>query len=439
MSINERIVNYIIKLLLGKECADFFQEINYSNKSESKIVIKPSHFFDESIYLSHKSLPTLPLKELYGVPILYGEPVVECSKEQIIVHADLVASTYFLISRYEECVSREVRDEHGRFIGKQSLPFKADFLHRPIVEEYGAILRKIIREAGFDVKEPSREFSHIYLTHDVDQIWTWDNYYRAFRTFAKRVLKNNSEKLQPIKSVYNYKKYDPVFTFPELLRIDNELKGVYGGEKCSDIYFVMGCEKKSSNDIGYFSNQTRHRNLLEMLKENKAEIGIHTSYAASLDMGLFADEVNNIERLSGCKISKVRNHYLASREPEDFGYYIDSGMTDDFTMGYADLVGFRLGTCRPVRWINPIRKELTSLILHPMTVMECTLDDDNYMSIKDEDAAFNQVKGLLDQIMQYNGETVLLWHSPSIYDKKGSYRRKLYLKILEYLKQLKSG
>ena len=32
---------------------------------------------------------------------------------------------------------------------------------------------------------------------------------------------------------------------------------------------------------------------------------------------------------------------------------IRAGITDDFTMGYADIAGFRLGTCRSVRWINP--------------------------------------------------------------------------------------
>ena len=33
-----------------------------------------------------------------------------------------------------------------------------------------------------------------------------------------------------------------------------------------------------------------------------------------------------------------------------------AGITDDFTIGYPDVAGFRLGTSRPVHWINPENK-----------------------------------------------------------------------------------
>ncbi len=43
----------------------------------------------------------------------------------------------------------------------------------------------------------------------------------------------------------------------------------------------------------------------------------------------------------------------------------DAGITDDYTMGYADQVGFRLGTARPVRCIYPATRHLSRrLTLH---------------------------------------------------------------------------
>lgn len=59
----------------------------------------------------------------------------------------------FLISRYEEMVRRGLRDEHGRFPGKESLPYRAGFLHRPIVDEYRMLLHRWLRQSRLRVPE----------------------------------------------------------------------------------------------------------------------------------------------------------------------------------------------------------------------------------------------------------------------------------------------
>ena len=56
-------------------------------------------------------------------------------------------------------------------------------------------------------------------------------------------------------------------------------------------------------------------------------------------------------------------------------------ITDDFTMGYPDVAGFRLGTSRPVHWINPENKRISPLILHPLAIMECSLNEPVYMNL----------------------------------------------------------
>lgn len=431
------IICYIIKFLLGEGNDSLVEKVSYGDKEGASIIIKRSNFFDMHVYLTQKSLPQLPLQEIEKIPILFGTPNIKEENDRIIIEADLIASTFFLITRYEECVNRNVRDAHGRFLGKKSLPYKAEFIDRAIVDEYGCLLRKYLRKAGILAIEPKQEFRHIYLTHDVDQIWTWDNYYKAFRSFAKKVINNENYKILPIKSAHNYKKYDPIYTFPELITWDNEVKDIYGAEKCTDLYFMMGCEKKQYVDNGYCANKDRTRNLIEYLKDSGANIGIHTSYSASLNMNLLKTEIDNIKALSPIDIKKARNHYLASREPEDYSYYIENGITDDFTMAYADVAGFRLGTSRPVKWINPITMKLTNLTLHPMTVMECTLDSSNYMNIDNIEEAFETVKSLIDNVKLHNGEVVLLWHSPSIYPNKNSYQRQLYKMVLNYIMEQK--
>ena len=429
-------ITYLLRFLLGEDNEHFLSSISYGPSETARVVIQPSNFFDDGVYLTEKSLPALPLAELDDVPVLFGTPKVWEEHGQLHIGADLVASTYFLVTRYEECVRREVRDQHGRFPGKESLGHRAGFLHRPIVEEYGKLLRKYLRQTGLDVKEPETGFSHVYLTHDVDEIWTWDNPYRALRSTVKRILTNQPEKWRPLLSIMNYRKYDPAYTFPWLVEQDDGVRNVCGASRCTPLYFLMGCVDQQYTDKGYLSNRKRTQDLISDLQRANCVIGYHTSYAASLDLSQVVPEVARIAELAGHPITQERHHFLASREPEDFRVLIQAGITDDFTMGYADVAGFRLGTCRPVHWIDPIKRELTKLMLHPMTIMEGTLDHPDYMGIAKEEEAFEIVSSLLKQIHAYGGEAILLWHSPSVYPRADSYQRALYERTLKYLRTL---
>ena len=157
--LSKKICQYLIDFLVGSlwvqsEGDDRFQRrfeaIGYTDDPEQMklypIVIIPSGFFKMDVYGTEESMPTLPLKTWRGIPLLFGEPRVEWSADgsQLIIYADLLASTYFLISRYEEMYRRSERDSYGRFPGKSSLPYRAGFLHRPIIDEYGEALRQIL-------------------------------------------------------------------------------------------------------------------------------------------------------------------------------------------------------------------------------------------------------------------------------------------------------
>ena len=88
-------IKYIIKFLLGEENLHLFNQVGYGEHSSAAILIVPSSFFEKNIYLTQNSQPKLPLDEIEGVPILFGEGKVVRKKEQIVVYGDLIASTFF--------------------------------------------------------------------------------------------------------------------------------------------------------------------------------------------------------------------------------------------------------------------------------------------------------------------------------------------------------
>ena len=421
----QKVIDYIIQFLIRDEhkahhvgyCSDKTQWSKY------KVIIVPSNFFNNSIYGTQQSMPSLPLQEIEGIPFLYGTPLIEIIDNTIICHADIIASTYFLISRYEEYINpNSNRDHHGRYIGKQSVPAQAGFIHRPIVEEYGKLLRNLLQQAGVPFLPIPQQINHIYLTHDIDSITN----YRRIRGLIGGILRR--ENITTIlKSLININN-DPAYTFPWILNQDNQLP------QATQIYFVKAARQASGLDRPTYN--LVGKNFTHLKKEiltssPKAIFGLHASYKSGNIPDIISDERKLLQyAIENQQITTSRHHYLRSLHPSDMEALIDARITDDYTMGYADIAGFRLGTCRAVRFINPATRKLTSLTLHPLTIMDCTLSEPHYMNLTYKEAlSYSQT--LINETKQHNGDLCLLWHNTRF--TNNDYHSQLYSQIIKSL------
>ena len=427
----QKIIDYIIQFLIRDE--HNAHHVGYCNDktqwSKYKVVIVPSNFFDNDFYGTQQSMPSLPLQEIEGIPFLYGSPHIEKIENTIVCHADLIASTYFLISRYEEYINpNNNRDTHGRYIGKQSIPAKANFIHRPIVEEYGELLRKLLQQTNITLSPIPQQINHIYLTHDVDSITN----YRRLRGFLggtyRSIVKRTESLTTILKSLFNIN-HDPAYTFPWILQQDNQLP------EATQIYFIKathnakGFDRPTYNLIG--------KNFIHLKKEilkssPNAIFGLHASYRSGNTPDIIVEEQKLLQyAIENQRITTSRHHYLRSLQPNDMETLIDARITDDYTMGYADIAGFRLGTCRAVRFINPSTRKLTSLTLHPLTMMDCSLTHEKYMGLNYEESLL-YAQNLIEQTKKYNGDLCLLWHN-TIFSEKD--HKNLYSQLIQILQQ----
>ena len=90
-----------------------------------------------------------------------------------------------------------------------------------------------------------------------------------------------------------------------------------------------------------------------------------------------------------------------------------------------------------VRYINPENKRISPLILHPLAIMECSLNEPVYMNLGYEGALAYSTQ-LIKQVASANGELVLLWHNDSITTRikpnvSVDWQRKLFAAIIEEL------
>ena len=417
-------IRYIIRFLFGEQGEN---AIAYSDEPiaqiEKPIVIRPSTFFTAELFGKADSMPNIPLKEWRGIPILFGEPFDLFENGKLVIEADIIASSFFLLSRYEEVINQE-RDCYGRFLGKRSLPGKSGFLHRPVVEEYAAVVVELAKKNGVSLRLPCNSFDSIFLTHDVDIPWDNFSIFGMVKRIAVILLRDHKLDFYPIWNRLGRPERDPVYSFEDIIRYDSALAD---GQP---IYFLKSGSSNCPEDgFDYLGTEAAKR-LIDRIKASGARIGYHVSFGAGKHPERIKEELSRLRKITGEQIITSRNHYLRSMEPRDFYDLIQNGIEEDFTMGYADVAGFRLGTCRAVNWISPYDGSVTPLVLHPLTIMECSLSGKQYMGLSYEEMKAYSFQ-LIDACFRFGGEVTLLWHNKSL--MREDTLCDLYLEVLEYL------
>ena len=387
----QAIIDYIITFLLyGNSHAA--KQVGYtadeSQWEKYRVVIVPNGQLGKEIIMPH--LDELQVEQIEAP---------EDQPTRWIIRTDMVYNTFFFISRAEELINPQ-RDEHGRFAAKYSLLSQHNRLMIPLVDEYARMLMKLL-----DLPLPTPSFSKIYLTHDIDSIAQ----YRHLRGAVGGIIRGEWRKvLASQQDIHN----DPAFTFQWLIAQDKKVKGA----EC--IYFVKDTPGKQYDYPQYNLRGKDFALVQQTLETSGAKIGLHSSY-----YGIHGNE--------SWKEGGHRSHYLRC-SIDQMQALADAGIRDDFTMQFPDQVGFRLQTTRPVRWINPKTMQLTDLLLHPLTVMDCTLSNTNYMHLS-EDEAYFECQRLFEKIHQNAGEIVLLWHNTN--PTGNIYHRSLYPTLLALLEE----
>jgi hypothetical protein len=214
---------------------------------------------------------------------------------------------------------------------------------------------------------------------------------------AQRIMSNLDEKKDP----YN--------TFKLINSLSDETQTALQ-------YFVL-IGDYSTYDKNPHYNKVGFRKLLKGLS-NKLEIGLHPSYESFNYLEKIEIEKKRLEDIIEKKVTSARCHFLRIKFPETYRAFINAGITDDYTMIYASQSGFRTGLCMPFPWFDLERNEITSLTIHPSTIMEGTLRDYNGYSIEHANATIHH---LLSEVKKQGGEFVSVWHNDSFVPEQAEW------------------
>lgn len=409
--------------------------INYSTEIIHKnniITIIPSYLFLDN-YLKWDSLPQQPLKKYRDIPVIYTnyneKPYVKNLNGYIITNIDIVQSSFFMLTRYEEVIlwDKVNKDSYGRFPAKESLAYKEGFLHIPIVNEYIEWLWKCISyfNLGIERKNTWGEYEFAAcLTHDVDRPlkYTYPIINEIKKLKNEKLSTSYREIFLHTLSKINYMK-DPFYSFNYIRTIEKK----YGFT--SSFYFLTGgnWELDGNYDV---AEDYRIKLLINYLLRDNCEIGYHYSFNANINLNNMIAENNIIKEITNKKPYGGRSHYLKFNIKEICINCEKIGLQYDSSLGYAEYIGFRCGICFPYKLFNVMENKVLDIYEIPLIIMDNSLMAPQYLNLNVDEMIKKSVC-LINIVRKYNGVITFLWHNSTFENFRNKKSRTVFEKIME--------
>ncbi|RLD41486.1 MAG: hypothetical protein DRI89_09675 [Bacteroidetes bacterium] len=333
---------------------------------------------------------------------------------------DIFSSIFYLVSRYEE-YQPFVRDQHGRFTAHLSISAQLGVLEKPLVNIWALMVKKKLLEKYPNLVFPERRYKFI-PTYDIDSAYAYaqKGLVRSLGGYFISVKSLDWKSITERTAVLFTAKKDPFNTFTRQIAYSKR----YG---LKPIYFIL------FGRYGQFDKNINIRNrtfrfLIKRLSDY-GRIGIHPSYYTIEQPERLNFEIGSLERVINKDVLCSRQHFLRLMLPSTYRNLIEEDITDDFSMGYAALPGFRAGICSPYNFYDLDLEVETKLRIHPFAVMDGTLRD--YMDLTPADA-IEQIRVLINEVKKVNGTFISLWHNESLSDQKRWVGwRRVYEELLE--------
>lgn len=310
-------------------------------------------------------------------------------------HFDALAAIFFLISRIEEYRPIAV-DLHGRF--PSSSAANKRYLKLPLAD----IWRKELHQA-LGIEENGQK-NEVQFSFDIDSAYAYKykGFNRTFGAISRDLLtfqfKTLAERVLSILGLSN----DPYDTYGRIIRECNDRKIEITW------FFLLSDRTQENNNIQHTSSGLRK---LIIRLNDKYNIGIHPGYDTWKDASLMQQEIQRLENITGTPPIHSRQHYLRFSIPETYRILLEEGVRYEYSMGYADAIGFRAGTSRPFTWFDVEKNMVTELMVQPFCAMDVTLA--RYQKNTIEESYFI-IKELFDNITMTGGIFHMLWHNETL-------------------------
>ena len=234
----------------------------------------------------------------------------------------------------------------------------------------------------------------VHLTHDVDAVsktFSIRGKQTAFCLYNKRYR----SALRFLFGSADYWQFDKIMGLESKFG-RRSLWNFYGGDGG-----VLRRPKEQLMDPAYCVSDSRLSDQLKRLVTDGHMIGLHPKFGTWADPVQMRIEKRSIERTAGIELKDVRQHWLRFSYADTWRAQSQAGLSQDYTLGFNDRIGFRNSAALS------FRDHASGMKVIPMGLMDSHLYDYAELSA---DARFQKIDGFLDELVATGGETSIIWH-----------------------------
>jgi hypothetical protein len=335
--------------------------------------------------------------------------ILEAVDQRDLKNLDIFSFVFFCISRYEEYQPFN-SDHFGRFQAKSSVAHRLGFLDRSLVEEVLSLFEKTVQTQYPVTVLRLLSNYHFISTIDIDQAWSYKH--KGFRNvlgLGRELLKADFRHIGRRIRVLTGLEKDPFDTYDIIQKIHQEAD-------VAPRFFILLASRKNKLDKNHTPKNKPFQQLIREISRTY-ETGIHPSYRSNKKQEIVAEEKATLEKIISKVVTSSRQHFLMLSLPNTYRKLVASGITDDFSMGYADKPGYRASTGHSFPWYDVYREEATPLRIHPFQVMDVTLKNYNKFGPAHATAICRKI---IEKARTYGSPFCLIWHNSSL-DEKGRW------------------
>lgn len=333
---------------------------------------------------------------------------------------DPFACAFYLVSRYEEYLPH-IRDRLDRFDAHSSLAWEHGFLEVPVVNHWILLVGNLLQNKYPQLKIKPRKYTFT-PTIDIDNAYAYrlKGMMRSIGGYARALVNFDYTDFMRRTRVLLGTQKDPYDTYAYQREVQNKLgfKSIY--------FFLLG--DYGVNDKNISPQNRKFHELIRSLADY-SEVGIHPSFGSNTDNTKLQVEISRLKNIVHGDITKSRQHFLMMKFPETYRNLAERDITDDYSMGFANEIGFRAGICTPFNFYDLDNESESNLKIHSFAVMDATLN--LYMKLSPE-AAITRTKKITEAVREVNGDMMFIWHNETLSeDKQWVGWRKVYESIIE--------
>ena len=347
-----------------------------------------------------------------GVVEWSGIPCFFQTAEHEPIACDLLAASFYLLTRYEEYLPH-VSDEHGRFPAAQSLGARHGFLTLPVVDLWAQRLLGLLTEQFGDLKAQKNVYHYCSMLNvSASHEFLYRGFLRQISGVLMDILGFKLRRLGYRALVGMGMKRDPYDFYEEVLKAHKKLGQV------PKVFFQLAQYGPFDKNVSPYNRHFQH--LIKSVGDY-AQIALAASYASFDDPELLLEEKKVLSDIVHRPIDSCKTRYNRLNIPLTYRDMVDAGFTQDYSMGYTHDLGFRAGTCTPFYFYDLYLEMQQPIMVYPFAVQDYALLKEK--SVAD---ALRKMQAMYDQVHQLGGWMGVIFSmellgSPQKYDWKKLY------------------